>query len=74
MSMLLSVPDDFEMRELQRLLRDGNRKGVEQWVFRITRGSVVSIPDDIYEGWQYLANWGIDDLRQDVMNTLSRLS
>ena len=71
--MLISVNDD-EIVTLREALKMRNRDAVNKWVYKKTRGRIVSIDDRIYEGWIYLAQgWTIGDLKREVIEVITKL-
>lgn len=74
MAFLFAVPVDTEFEELQKFLRKRDKFAVDRWIFEKSGGRVLSLSDEVFEGWIFLAQmWSFPDLKNEVMNLMRAL-
>lgn len=74
MAFLFTVPTDSDIEELEDALKKRDKFSVDQWMAEKTRGRVLSLSDEVYEAWIFLAQmWSFPDLKNEVLNLMRSL-
>lgn len=70
--MLISV-DDRKLRELQNALKRKDRRAVNNWLYKETKGRIVRIDESIFEGWIYLTHYPFQAFKVQILEVLTKL-
>jgi hypothetical protein len=74
MAFVFLVPDDEEFEELSRFLKKRDKFAVDRWILEKSGGRVLSLNDEVYEGWSFLAQmWSFPDLKNEVIGFVRAL-